>query len=264
MAVWETMAPRRALALPKGSRWANNVGLVFLNTVIVRALFPTAAVGMAIAASQGGWGALNQTELPEGVRILFGVIALDLAIYLQHVLVHAVPVLWRLHRIHHADLDFDVTTGVRFHPIEIVLSMAVKLAVVVALDSPAIAVLLFEVLLNATAMFNHSNVRLPLGSDRVLRWVLVTPDMHRVHHSVLSAEANSNFGFNLSIWDRLLGTYRSQPSEGHIGMTIGIHDYRDPRLVDRLDGMLILPFKGEVTEYAVNSRSQNVVAKRVQ
>ena len=261
MAAWEVIAPRRALSISKGTRWANNLGLVFLNTLILRILFPTAAIGVAIAASKHGWGALHQLHLPEGVQILTGFVALDLAIYLQHVMFHAVPVLWRLHRMHHADLDFDVTTGARFHPIEIVLSMVVKFAAILALGPPPIAVLLFEVLLNATAMFNHSNARLPLGFDRVLRWMVVTPDMHRVHHSVLPVEANSNFGFNLSIWDRLLGTYHPQPSEGHIGMTIGIHGYRDPHLVDRLDGMLILPFKGSVTEYAINTRSQSAADK---
>ncbi len=261
MAMWESIAPRRALTLPRGPRWANNLGLVFLNTFIVRALFPTAAVGVAMQAAQQGWGLLNQGGLSEGARILIGVIALDLAIYLQHVLFHAVPVLWRLHRMHHADLDFDVTTGARFHPIEIVLSMVIKLAAIIALGPPAIAVLLFEVLLNATSMFNHSNARLLLGIDRVLRWFVVTPDMHRVHHSVLSQEANSNFGFNLSLWDRLLGTYRAQPSAGHLRMTIGIHDYRNPSQVDRLDGMLTLPFKGQVSEYAINNRSPSVDAR---
>ncbi len=254
MAVWESLAPRRALTLARRTRWANNLGLVLLNTVVVRAIFPTTAVGVAMQAAEQGGGILNQVALSENARVLVGVIALDLAIYLQHVLFHAVPVLWRLHRMHHADLDFDVTTGGRFHPLEIVFSMAIKLAAIVALGPPAIAVLLFEVLLNATAMFNHSNARLPLGIDRALRWFVVTPDMHRVHHSVVSQEANSNFGFNLSLWDRLLGTYRAQPAQGHLDMTIGIYDHRDPRQVDRLDGMLILPFKGQVRHYTINQR----------
>jgi sterol desaturase/sphingolipid hydroxylase (fatty acid hydroxylase superfamily) len=170
------------------------------------------------------------------------VIVLDLVIYLQHVLFHAVPALWRLHRMHHADLDFDVTTGARFHPIEIVLSMVIKLAAVVSLGAPAIAVLVFEVLLNATAMFNHGNIRLPLGFDRVLRLLVVTPDMHRVHHSTVTSETNSNFGFNLPWWDRLLGTYRAQPVAGHEDMTIGIALFREPQDL-RLDRMLVQPFR---------------------
>jgi sterol desaturase/sphingolipid hydroxylase (fatty acid hydroxylase superfamily) len=168
--------------------------------------------------------------------------------------VHAVPTLWRLHRVHHADLDYDLTTGARFHPIEIVLSMLIKFATIVVLGPPVVAVIIFEVLLNGMAMFNHGNVRLPLGLDRVLRLLVVTPDMHRVHHSVEDNETNSNFGFNLSLWDRLFGTYIAQPREGHQGMTIGIHQYRDPRQVARLPGMLLLPFVGKVTGYAINRR----------
>ncbi len=179
---------------------------------------------------------------------------MDFIIYLQHVLVHAVPALWRLHRVHHADLDYDVTTGARFHPIEIILSMLIKFATIVVLGPPLVAVVIFEVVLNAMAMFNHGNVRLPLGLDRVLRLIIVTPDMHRVHHSVEDDEANSNFGFNLSVWDRLFGTYRGQPRGGHEGMTIGIHHYREPRLVTWLPGMLALPFIGKITDYAINRR----------
>ena len=262
--MWESITPRRALILAKGSRWVNNLGLTFLNTFILRALFPSAAVGLAIEASRHGWGALNQVNLPEGTRLFVGIVALDLAIYFQHVLFHAVPALWRLHRVHHADLDFDVTTGARFHPIEMVLSMVIKLATIMALGAPPIAVLLFELVLSAAAMFSHANARLPLAIDRVLRWMVVTPDMHRVHHSVVSNETNSNFGFNLSLWDRLLGTYRAQPCEGHLGMVIGIQDYRDPRQVTRLAGILALPFKGTVTGYAINSRPQSVEAKHAE
>lgn len=261
IAAWEYIAPRRALTLAKGSRWVNNLGLAFLNTFILRALFPSAAVGLAIEASRHGWGVLNQVNLPEGTRLVVGMVALDLAIYFQHVLFHAVPALWRLHRVHHADLDFDVTTGARFHPIEMVFSMVIKLAVIMALGAPPIAVLLFELVLSATAMFNHANARLPLAIDRVLRWMVVTPDMHRVHHSVVSNETNSNFGFNISLWDRLLGTYRAQPAQGHLGMTIGIHGYRNPSQVDRLDGMLALPFKGQVSEYAINNNPPSVDAR---
>ena len=254
MALWEILAPRRPLVTGKAARWANNLGLVALNTVILRILFPAAAVGMAAFTGQQGWGLFNYLDAPYVLAVLVSVIAMDFVIWLQHVMVHAVPALWRLHRVHHADLDYDVTTGARFHPIEIILSMLIKLATVALLGPPVLAVLIFEVLLNATAMFNHGNVRLPLSVDRVLRWLVVTPDMHRVHHSVEDDEANSNFGFNLPWWDRLLGTYRDQPRGGHQGMSIGIHGYRDPKQVDRLPGMLALPFLGRITAYAINRR----------
>lgn len=255
MAAWEAAAPRRRLRLPRALRWTNNLALVALNTVLLRALFPAAAVGVAAFAGAQGWGLLNHYAVPHAVAVLVSVIALDLIIYLQHVLFHAVPALWRLHRVHHADLDYDVTTGARFHPIEIVLSMLIKFGAIVALGVPVLAVVIFEVILNAMAMFNHANVRIPAALDRVLRWFVVTPDMHRVHHSVEDDEANSNFGFNLSWWDRLFGTYRDQPRAGHEGMTIGIHRYRDPRQVTWLSGILVLPFVGRVTEYAINRRS---------
>jgi len=197
MAGWELAAPRRRQDIPRVLRWTNNLALVVVDTVILRLTFPILAVGLALMAEARGWGLFNVLDLPPWLAFLLSILLLDLAIYLQHVLFHAVPGLWRLHRMHHADLEFDVTTGLRFHPVEIVLSMVIKLAVVAALGAPAVAVLLFEVLLNATALFNHANIRLPAGLDRVLRWVLVTPDMHRVHHSVIPAETNSNFGFNL-------------------------------------------------------------------
>jgi sterol desaturase/sphingolipid hydroxylase (fatty acid hydroxylase superfamily) len=259
MALWEIAAPRRALTVSKAVRWANNLGLVFFNSFLLRLIFPAAAVGVAAFATENGWGLLNYFELPIVLAVVISVVAMDFIIYLQHVLVHAVPVLWRLHRVHHADLDYDVTTGVRFHPIEIILSMLIKFATIVGLGPPVVAVVIFEVLLNALAMFNHGNVRLPLGLDRVLRLFVVTPDMHRVHHSVEDNEANSNFGFNLSIWDRLFGTYIAQPRGGHKGMTIGIHGYRDPKQVDQLPGMLALPFKGKITGYAINRREWSKV-----
>ncbi len=255
MAVWEIVAPRRALTVSKVLRWANNLGIVFLNSILLRLVFPAAAVGMAVFAQSRGWGIFNYFEAPYGVAVLVSVVFLDFAIYLQHVMFHAVPALWRLHRMHHADLDFDVTTGARFHPIEILLSMLIKFAVIVVLGPPAVAVVIFEVLLNATAMFNHSNVRMPTGLDGVLRLFVVTPDMHRVHHSIEDHEANSNFGFNLPWWDRLFGTYKTQPDAGHVDMTIGIRDHRAPKKVDRLDGMLLLPFIGKVSGYAINRRT---------
>ncbi len=255
IALWEVLAPRRALLVSKAYRWASNIGLVVLNTVIIRLLFPLAAVGLAAFCAENGWGLLNHFQAPFWIAAPLAVIAMDFVIWLQHVMVHAVPALWRLHRVHHADLDYDVTTGARFHPIEIILSMLIKFATIVVLGPPVVAVVIFEVLLNATSMFNHGNIRLPAALDRVLRWIVVTPDMHRVHHSIEDDEANSNFGFNLSWWDRLFGTYRDQPRGGHAGMTIGIRDFTDPREVDRLDGMLWLPFRGEIKDYAINRRN---------
>ena len=252
MAYWEIMAPRRALTVSKGMRWANNLGLVLLNSVVIRILFPVAAIGVAATADLKGWGLLNLYNLPFPVAIVITVVVMDFVIWLQHVMVHAIPLLWRLHRVHHVDLDYDVTTGARFHTIEIVLSMLIKFVTIVLLGPPVVAVVIFEVMLNATAMFNHSNVKMPSGLDRVLRWFVVTPDMHRVHHSVEDDEANSNFGFNLPWWDRLFGTYRDQPRDGHKGMTIGIHKYRDPKKVDHLPGMLVLPFIGKISGYAIN------------
>lgn len=246
MALWEVLAPRRRPSQPRWVRWINNLGIVVLNTALLRVVFPTAAVGAALAAEAEGWGLFNVVDLPFTVKVVLAVTLLDLAIYLQHVLVHAVPVLWRLHRMHHADLDYDVTTGLRFHPLEILLSMGLKLVVVSVLGAPAVAVLVFEVLLNATAMFNHGNVRLPAGIDRVLRWMVVTPDMHRVHHSVIPAETNSNFGFNLPWWDRLFRTYRAQPADGHDGMTIGLEQFRERRDL-WLHRLLLQPFRGRGT-----------------
>jgi sterol desaturase/sphingolipid hydroxylase (fatty acid hydroxylase superfamily) len=256
MAVWELLAPRRALTVSKALRWTSNLGIVVLNTVVLRLVFPVAAVGVAALAAGRGWGLLNAMELLFPLAVVLAIITLDLAIYLQHVMFHAVPALWRLHRMHHADLDFDVTTGARFHPLEILLSMGIKLGVVAALGPPVVAVVAFEVLLNATAMFNHSNVRLPLGLDRVLRWLVVTPDMHRVHHSVLPPEANSNFGFNLPWWDRLLGTYRAQPEAGQEAMAIGISQFRDAKYL-RLDRMLVQPFLGAAIGYPIQARHES-------
>lgn len=254
MAVWELVSPRRPLRISKAVRWGNNLGLVFLNSLLLRLLFPAAAVGVAAFAQIQGWGLFNYYQINVALAVIISVIILDAVIYLQHVMVHAVPMLWRLHRVHHADLDYDVTTGARFHPLEIILSMLIKFATILLLGPPVVAVVIFEVLLNATAMFNHGNVKLPTSVDRILRWFVVTPDMHRVHHSVEDDEANSNFGFNLPWWDRLFGTYRNQPRAGHQGMTIGIHKYRDPKQVAWLPGILMFPFRGKVSGYAINRR----------
>lgn len=251
MAAWEFAAPRRRNEIPRLLRWSNNIAIVVIDTFLVRLTFPIVAVGLALFAQERGWGLLNVVGAPGWLGFIVAVLALDLAIYLQHVMFHAVPALWRLHRMHHADLEFDVTTGLRFHPVEILLSMGIKLAVVAALGPPAVAVLVFEVLLNATAMFNHSNVRIPIGIDRVLRLLVVTPDMHRVHHSIHPVETNSNFGFNLPWWDRLLGTYRAQPREGHEAMTIGIEQFRTRRDL-WIDRMLIQPVRGPASGYPIN------------
>jgi sterol desaturase/sphingolipid hydroxylase (fatty acid hydroxylase superfamily) len=251
---WEVLAPRRALTVSKALRWASNLGLVVLNTIVLRLIFPLAGVGVALFCAEHGWGLLNHFRVPVAIAVPLGVIAMDFVIWLQHIMVHAVPALWRLHSVHHADPDYDLTTGARFHPIEIVLSMLIKFATIVVLGTPVLAVVIFEVMLNATAMFNHGNIGLPAVLDRWVRWVLVTPDMHRVHHSIEEDETNSNFGFNLTWWDRLFGTYREQPRAGHIGMTIGIRDHRDPREVAGLLGMLLLPFRGAVSGTSAHSR----------
>src|SRR2546428_6024472 len=221
MAAWELIAPRRVLGVSKPVRWTHNISIAIINVLLIRVLFPSAAVGVAVFAEERGTGLLNMFAIPYPLAFLASLLALDVAMYLVHVMFHAVPALWRVHRMHHADLDFDVTTGARFHPIEIVLSMLIKFGVVVALGVPALGVLIFEVLLNATSMFNHGNARIPARFDRYLRWFVVTPDMHRVHHSIVVGEANSNFGFNLPWWDRLLGTYRDQPAASHDAVTIG-------------------------------------------
>jgi len=242
MALWEIMAPRRAQAIGRWRRWPGNLGIALINSLAVRLVFPVAAVGMGTLVEAKGWGLFQILDAPAWVAVLGSILALDLGIYFQHVLFHAVPGLWRLHRMHHADLEIDVTTGARFHPVEILLSMLIKLGIVAAIGAPALGVLLFEVLLNLTSMFNHGNVRMGPGLDRLLRLFVVTPDMHRVHHSIERRETDSNFGFNLPWWDRLFGTYRAQPALGHHGMTIGLKDFREEGEL-RLDRMLFQPFR---------------------
>ena len=257
MATWEVFAPRRVSAHSRRLRWPANLGIVALNSVLLRFLLPVAAITFAAVAQENSWGLLNQFSIFPLVALILGIVALDLIIYFQHILFHAVPALWRLHRMHHADLDFDLTTGARFHPIEILLSGGIKLAAIAVFGPSPIAVLIFEVILNGTSMFNHSNVRIPIKTDAVLRLFVVTPDMHRVHHSVLPHETNSNFGFNVPWWDRLFGTYRAQPSAGHEQMKIGIEIFRDPKEL-RLDRMLLQPFRGDarVGGYPMGSRSK--------
>lgn len=251
MALWEAIAPRRIRSFPRVARWPANLGISVLDSFLMRVLLPVGAVGFATYCTAHRWGLLNASSTPTVLSTLATILALDFVIYLQHVMFHAVPALWRIHRMHHTDLDFDVTTGVRFHPLEIVISMLIKLAAIAALGASATGVLVFEILLNATSLFNHSNIAMGPTADALVRRLIVTPDMHRVHHSIVVRETNSNFGFNLSWWDRLLGTYRDQPAAGHLAMTIGIEDFRDPRELG-LPRMLIQPWRGEAGGYPIN------------
>lgn len=244
MALLEWLAPRRRLTLGRGRRWLSNFAIVVIDTAALRLLFPVLAVGAALAAEAAGWGLFNLVGLPVWLEIVLAVLALDLLIYWQHRLFHEIPLFWRMHRMHHADNDIDVTTALRFHPLEIVLSMLIKLAAVWLLGPAAVAVLIFEVLLNGTAMFNHANIRMPRALDRVLRLIVVTPDMHRVHHSVYGEETNSNYGFNLPWWDWLFASYRDQPRDGHEGMQIGLPAWRGA-VCAHLGWMLMVPFRGD-------------------
>jgi sterol desaturase/sphingolipid hydroxylase (fatty acid hydroxylase superfamily) len=255
VAFWEAFAPRRKRSFARSVRWPHNLGLLLVDVAVLRIFAPGVAIAVAVAGEARGWGLLNALSLPAWVAVPLAVGLLDLAIYFQHVSFHAVPALWRLHRVHHADLEFDVTTGTRFHPIEILISTAIKCAAIATLGASAIAVLAFEVLLNATAMFNHANARLPVSLDRLLRWLVVTPDMHRVHHSVAYNESSSNFGFNLPWWDRLFGTYRAQPAAGHEAMTIGVDAFRTPE-ESRLDRLLLQPFRDTPGRYPINRRQE--------
>jgi len=247
----ELRFPRRVLTTSKSARWFSNLGVVAVDTFVVRLLFPVLGVHVALAAQEKGWGLLNVLPLPEWLAVIAGVLVLDMVVYLQHVMFHTVPLLWRLHMMHHADLDIDVTTGLRFHPIEILISMLIKMSAIAALGPSVFTVIVFEIILNGTAMFNHGNFKLPLALDRYLRLLVVTPDTHRVHHSVTIRETNSNFGFNFPWWDRLFGTYRDQPALGHEKMTIGLAQLRDPQK-NNLFWMLIMPFTEKPGSYAIN------------
>ena len=243
LAVWEALAPRRVRRQTRGRRWSINLGLSVLNTLVLRIVFPVAAVGAALLAAEGGFGLFNQLAAPGWLAIVTSIIVLDLAVYGQHRLSHAVPWLWRVHRLHHIDLDVDVTTAGRFHPVEMVLSMLWKIAVVVALGAPAEAVLVFEIVLNAAAMFSHARIAMPAALDGLLRRVLVTPDMHRIHHSIHRDETDSNYGFLLSTWDRLFGSYRARPREPLETMTLGVEGFRTPKTAGFFS-LLLNPFRG--------------------
>lgn len=240
----ESLAPRRHRVQARPARWFTNLSMVLIDTLAVRALaigLPLLAIGAALDAQTQGIGLLNVVDLPVWAKILAAILALDFAIWAQHLITHKVPLFWRFHQMHHADRDFDVTTALRFHPFEILASMLLKIGLVYAIGAPPVAVLAFEIILNGTAMFNHANMRLPLGLDRVVRLVLVTPDMHRVHHSDLREEHDSNYGFALSIWDRIFGTYIAQPSLGHDDMTVGLK-WQDDK-PSKLAWSLLLPFR---------------------
>jgi len=242
-ALAETLAPRRVRTQKRSRRWVTNWGITIANTVLLRLMafaLPLLAVGAAIDAQAQGWGLFNALTLPVWIEVVAAILILDFAIWAQHLITHKVPILWRLHRVHHADVDMDVTTAIRFHPVEIALSMILKIGLVYLLGPAAIAVILFEIILNGTAMFNHANIRLPLWLDAIVRRVLVTPDMHRVHHSVHRHEHDSNYGFALSIWDRMFGTYIAQPAAGHDAMEVGL-EWQDDRPA-QLGWSLSLPF----------------------
>ena len=256
VAIFEWVRPRRQLTQDKKKRWQKNLLLILVDTVAMRLILPISFVLLAYSAQEAGWGLLNVLELPGWIRFLVGFFALDLVIYLQHLMFHAVPLLWRLHMVHHADMDIDVTTGLRFHPIEIILSGLIKMATIAAIGPPPGAVLAFEIALNATSLFNHGNIFIPTRLDSILRLFVVTPDMHRVHHSVTIRETNSNFGFNFPWWDRIFGTYRAQPVMGHHGMTIGLSHIRYESNLG-LIGLLLLPFTGDQGAYPINRSGQD-------
>ncbi|MBL0226487.1 MAG: sterol desaturase family protein [Geobacteraceae bacterium] len=243
VATAEHLWPRRPLTVPKGQRWLCNCSIVVIDSLVVRLVLPLMPAGVAELARFYGWGLLNVLAVAPWLKIILAILALDLVIYLQHRAFHRIPFFWRFHRMHHTDLDIDVSSGNRFHPVEILFSLLIKIGTVAVLGAPAIAVLIFEVLLNATSLFNHGNLRISEAVDRWLRLILVTPDMHRVHHSVIPRETDSNFSFNLPWWDRILGTYRDQPQHGHIGMTIGLKEFRDAGRLG-IGYLLMLPFRG--------------------
>ncbi|RUO36008.1 fatty acid hydroxylase [Aliidiomarina shirensis] len=254
---WEGLAPKRERERTRRERWMSNSGIIIIDSIALRLVFPTAAIGAALWAAEVQFGLLYLIpNLPAWLHVLVAILILDFAIWLQHLSFHHVPWLWRLHRMHHSDVDVDVTTAVRFHPLEMLLSMLIKMGVVVIFGAPAVAVLLFEVLLNGTSLFNHSNIRLPQKADDVLRWFLVTPDMHRIHHSWHKEETNSNFGFNLPWWDKLFKTYRSDPKDGHRGMVLGLHEFREPAR-NRLHALLLQP----LSNTAPSSRSEIAAVK---
>ena len=253
LALWEWSKPKRELTQVKFKRWFNNIAMVVCSTAIVRLIVPVAVIGVAHYVELAQWGFSNLLELPYWFSVLISFILLDLAIYFQHAMFHVLPILWRFHRVHHSDLDFDLTTGLRFHPGEVLISLLIKFTTIVALGAPVLSVILFEISLNLMAMFTHSNIRLNATFERVLRWFVVTPDMHRVHHSILENETNSNFAFNISVWDRIFGTYIAEPKAGHLGMTIGLEQFSESRW-QKFTKLIYMPFAIGIRGYAINYR----------
>lgn len=252
-ALWELISPRRHIAHGKLKRWLNNFGLLIMSTIIIRLIIPTAVVGIAYLAEQQHFGLVHYFDLPFWVEVIVSFIALDYFIYLQHAMFHVLPLMWRFHRVHHSDLDCDVSTGLRFHPVEMIVSLCFKMLVVFLLGAPVLAVILFEIVLNLMSMFSHSNIGLNRGVERLIRIGFVTPDMHRIHHSVRENETNSNFGFNFSFWDRLFGTYMPEPKDGFQNMTIGLEKFREPSW-QQLQGLLFMPAVKSMGGYAINYR----------
>jgi sterol desaturase/sphingolipid hydroxylase (fatty acid hydroxylase superfamily) len=253
LAIWEIVSPKRQLTHLRPFRWLSNFGLIVVSSILVRFVFPTAAVGIAILVEKNHWGFLYYFELPFTLHFIAAFMLMDLSIYFQHVMFHSLPMFWRFHRVHHSDLDCDITTGLRFHPFEILLSMLIKFLTIAAFGIPVLAVVIFEIILNAASMFTHSNIRIPEKIEPVLRLFIVTPDMHRIHHSINENETNSNFGFFISLWDRIFGTYIGQPEAGHTNMQIGLDEFREPKWQD-LRWLIYLPFVSKIKGYAINKR----------
>lgn len=256
LAIWEIASPKRKLLELRCFRWFSNIGLIVIANILIRFIVPTAAVGIALHAEQDQLGILNHhaDSLPYAAHFIIAFILMDLAIYFQHVIFHALPMFWRFHRVHHSDLDCDITTGVRFHPFEIIISILFKFLIIISIGVPVLAVVIFEIILNATSMFTHSNIKIPTTVERIIRWLIVTPDMHRTHHSIDESETNSNFGFFISVWDRLFGTYIDKPKRGHIEMEIGLQDFREPKW-QNLRWLIYLPFVSNIKSYAINKRN---------
>lgn len=255
LTIWEISTPKRELLELRRFRWFSNIGLIVISSVLIRFILPTAAVGVALHVEQDNLGFLNHYDLPFLLQFVLAFVLMDLAIYFQHVMFHALPLFWRFHRVHHSDLDCDITTGLRFHPFEIVISIVFKFLVIISVGVPVIAVVIFEIILNAASMFTHSNIKIPATFESIVRWFIVTPDMHRIHHSIKENETNSNFGFFISLWDRMLGTYTSEPEYGHANMQIGLKNFREPKW-QNLRWLIYLPFVTDVNDYSINKRQR--------
>ena len=253
LTIWEISSPKRKLEHARRLRWVSNFGLIIISSILVRFIFPTAAVGIALLVEKNQWGLLYYFDLSVVMHFVIAFILMDLSLYFQHVMFHALPLFWRFHRVHHTDLDFDITTGLRFHPFEMVISILIKFMTITALGVPVLAVVIFEIILNAASMFSHSNIKIISSIERIVRWFIVTPDMHRIHHSVSENETNSNFGFFISVWDRLFGTYTKEPNAGHKDMEIGLHNFRESKWQD-LRWLIYLPFVSKIKDYAINKR----------